>query len=144
MAASADLRIATPSARFGVPIARTLGNCLSGDVYALLADSFGTARTLDILLRARLVDAQEAVTAGFVGQVCEEDALDEAVAETVRTLLGHAPLSMWAAKRAITRLRRAAVSGVETDYIVAKVYGSRDFQQAVAGFGSGAPSWTGE
>src|SRR5262249_39539684 len=36
IAAACDLRIATPGARFGVPIARTLGNCLSMPNYARL------------------------------------------------------------------------------------------------------------
>lgn len=144
MAASCDLRIATLSARFGVPIARTLGNCLSGDVHALLADSLGPARTLDMLLRARLLTADEAFGAGFVGQVCAEDDLDEVLDATVGDLLRHAPLSMWAAKRAIARLRRARVAEVPTDDIVERVYGSKDFQRAVAGFGSGRPTWSGE
>src|SRR5512144_332728 len=34
--ACCDLRIATPDAKFGVPIARTLGNCLSMETYARL------------------------------------------------------------------------------------------------------------
>lgn len=144
MAASCDLRIATGSARFGVPIARTLGNCLSGEVYALLAELLGSARTMDMLLRARLLTAEEAGTAGFVGQVCAEDDLDEVLGATLSDLLGHAPLSMWAAKRALTRLRRAAVHHVDTDDIVARVYGSADFQRAVAGFGTQRPTWYGE
>ena len=36
IAAACDLRIATPGSRFGVPIARTLGNCLSMANYARL------------------------------------------------------------------------------------------------------------
>ena len=37
IAAACDLRVATPGSRFGVPIARTLGNCLSIANYACLA-----------------------------------------------------------------------------------------------------------
>ena len=56
-------------ARFGVPIARTLGNCLSMNSYSLLVHHLGPGRTLDMLLRARLLSADDAHAAGFVGEV---------------------------------------------------------------------------
>src|SRR5437588_11233480 len=53
-AAVCDLRVATRSARFGVPVASTLGNCLAMGTYALIVAHLGQARALDMLLRARL------------------------------------------------------------------------------------------
>ena len=44
IAAVCDLRIASADARFGLPIARTLGNCLSMENYARLAGLIGAAR----------------------------------------------------------------------------------------------------
>jgi enoyl-CoA hydratase/carnithine racemase len=41
IALACDLRVCTPAARFGVPIARTLGNCLSAANYARLVDPSG-------------------------------------------------------------------------------------------------------
>src|SRR5436309_3342096 len=41
LSVACDLRYATPAARFGAPIARTLGNCLSLKNYQYLAQSFG-------------------------------------------------------------------------------------------------------
>jgi enoyl-CoA hydratase/carnithine racemase len=144
LAAACDLRIATSASRFGVPIARTLGNCLSMDTYALLLGHLGPARTLDMLLRARLLGADEAHAAGFVTQhVDDADALDTALAETVDTLASHAPLSMWAAKQAISRLRRAGLPN--GDDIVSRVYGSADFQAAVRSFAAKERvTWKGE
>jgi len=140
LAASCDLRVATASARFGVPIARTLGNCLSMDTYALLVAHLGPARTLDMMLRARLLTGEQAHAAGFVGELTED--LDGAVAATVDTLAAHAPLSMWAAKQAVHRLRRAALP--DGDDLVRRVYGSADFARAVAAFSSRErPTWTG-
>ena len=49
LALSCDLRVCTPAARFGVPIARTLGNCLSAANYARLVDLIGPARTKDLI-----------------------------------------------------------------------------------------------
>ncbi|MBZ4016014.1 enoyl-CoA hydratase/isomerase family protein [Streptomyces purpurogeneiscleroticus] len=142
LASVCDLRIATRSSRFGAPIARTLGNCLSMNTMSLLVQHLGRARTLDLLLRARLLDAEEAAAAGFVTQLCEDDAVDAAVEETVRTLAGHAPLSMWAAKEAVARLRRAAVP--DGDDIVSTVFGSEDFHHGVDAFlRKERPRWTG-
>jgi enoyl-CoA hydratase/carnithine racemase len=45
-----DLRVCTPAARFGVPIARTLGNCLSAANHARLMDLIGPGRTKDLLM----------------------------------------------------------------------------------------------
>ncbi|RYE83175.1 MAG: enoyl-CoA hydratase, partial [Hyphomicrobiales bacterium] len=59
IACACDLRIATQSARFGFPVARTLGNCLSMANYARLASLLGPARVKDIIFTARLVEAEE-------------------------------------------------------------------------------------
>ena len=142
IAAVCDLRVATPSARFGVPIARTLGNCLSMNNYSLLVSQLGQARALDVLLRARLLTGEEAAAAGFVAELCAEDGLDEAVDAVVQTLLGHAPLSMWAAKEALRRLRRSTIpDGAD---IVSRVFGSDDFHRAVKAFSAKEPmAWEG-
>ncbi|MGY1604412.1 enoyl-CoA hydratase/isomerase family protein [Geodermatophilus sp. SYSU D00815] len=133
LAAVCDLRVATRSARFGIPIARTLGNCLSMNNYSLLLAHLGPAVTLDVLLRARLLTGEEAAAAGFVAELCDDDDLDGVVAGVAKTLLGHAPLSMWAAKEAVRRIRRSTLPG--GDDIVARVFGSADFHAAVAAFG---------
>jgi enoyl-CoA hydratase/carnithine racemase len=143
LAAACDLRIATGASRFGVPIARTLGNCLSMDTIALLVANLGRARSLDMLLRARLLDAAEAHAAGFVTQLVDDaEALDAALAETAAALASHAPLSMWATKQAVSRLRRAGLP--DGDDLVARVYGSADFASAVAAFArKERATWTG-
>ncbi|MEJ3655963.1 enoyl-CoA hydratase/isomerase family protein [Actinomycetes bacterium KLBMP 9759] len=143
IAAVCDLRIATAASRFGVPIARTLGNCLSMDTHALLVGHLGPARTLDMLLRARLLDAGSARAAGFVTQLVDAaEGLDAAVADTVTELAANAPLSMWAAKQSVARLRRAQLP--EGDDIVSAVYASADFAAAVHSFAAKErPTWTG-
>jgi enoyl-CoA hydratase/carnithine racemase len=137
IASVCDLRVATRSARFGVPIARTLGNCLSMNNYSLLMQHLGPARMLDVLLRARLLTGEEAAAAGFVAELCEDDELDAVTDGVVQTLLGHAPLSMWAAKEAVRRIRRATIP--QGDDIVSRVFGSEDFHTAVAAFASKQP-----
>ena len=132
LASVCDLRIATPSARFGVPIARTLGNCLSMNGYSVLLAQLGPSLALDLLLRARLLTGEEAHALGFVAELSAEDDLEATTESVVQTLLGHAPVSMWAAKEAVRRFRRAAIP--DGDDIVARAFGSEDFGRAVAAF----------
>lgn len=142
LAAVCDLRVADSSARFGVPVARTLGNCLSMNTYSLLAHHLGASRALDMLLRARLLSAEEAHAAGFVAELCEPAELEERVAEIAERLTRHAPLSMWAAKEAMRRLRLAALP--DGDDIVARVFGSDDFHAGVEAFlNKTRADWTG-
>ncbi|HEY3607282.1 MAG TPA: enoyl-CoA hydratase/isomerase family protein [Pseudonocardiaceae bacterium] len=142
LAAVCDLRVATRSARFGIPVARTLGNCLAMDTYALVVGHLGPARAMDMLLRARLFTGEEMHAAGFVAELCEEVELDERTASVVDRLAANAPLTMWAAKEAIRRLRQANLP--DGDDIVRTVYGSEDFQHGVASFlAKRKPRWQG-
>jgi enoyl-CoA hydratase len=142
LAAACDLRLATESSRFGVPIARTLGNCLSMNSYSLLVHHLGPGRTLDMLLRARLLSAADAHAAGFVGEVVPDGELDPALSALLDVLLNHAPLSMKAAGQAVARLRRANLP--DGDDLVREVFGSADFRAGVAAFVErGQASWTG-
>ncbi|QBR92848.1 enoyl-CoA hydratase/isomerase family protein [Nocardioides euryhalodurans] len=142
IASVCDLRIATTTAKFGAPIARTLGNCLSMNTYSLLVHHLGPARTLDMLLRGRSIDAASALAAGFVSEVCESDELDARVTETTDVLASHAPLTMWATKEAVRRLRTASIP--DGDDIVSTVFGSEDFRHGVASFmAKQKPTWSG-
>ena len=91
LAAACDLRVATESSRFGVPIARTLGNCLSMNSYSLLVHHLGPGRTLDMLLRARLLSAADAHAAGFVGEVVPDGELEPALSALLDVLLEPRP-----------------------------------------------------
>lgn len=131
IAACADLRLASPGSRFGVPIARTLGNCLSGDTLGLLIALLGRGRVVDMLLRARFIDADEALTAGFLGTVTDD--VDATTAEWAATLKGHAPLTMWSVKEIVRRLSDLG-GGIDDADAVERIYGSEDFHEAVRAF----------
>ncbi|MGH2819935.1 MAG: enoyl-CoA hydratase/isomerase family protein [Actinomycetota bacterium] len=142
ISAACDLRICTPRAKFGVPIARTLGNCLSMENYARMVALVGPARTKEILLLARFVSAEEALAAGLVMEVVDPDALDRRVEELCKLLAEHAPVTMRTTKEAIRRLRAAGLP--EGDDLVAEAFGSDDFHEGVGAFlERRAPRWTG-
>jgi enoyl-CoA hydratase len=131
-----DLRVCTPAAKFGVPIARTLGNCLSAANYARLVDLIGPARTKDLLFTGRLLDATEAASLGLVTRMAEPGEIDKAVRDLAAMIAANAPLSIRATKEAIRRLarqRRLAAEGEDED-VIASCYASDDFREGVAAF----------
>jgi enoyl-CoA hydratase len=133
IAVACDLRYCTPESRIGVPIARTLGNCLSMANYARLVDLVGPARTKELLYRARLVEGEEAARIGLVNEVVPKGRLDERVREVALELASHAPLTLRVTKEAVRRLqahRRLPAA----DDLVARAYMSADFREGVRAF----------
>ncbi|MFY0406394.1 enoyl-CoA hydratase [Solicola sp. PLA-1-18] len=142
LAAACDLRLATRSSRFGAPIAATLGNCLSANSQSFLLLHLGPSLTNDVLLRAKMLDAAACHQVGFVNELCDDDGLDDLVAEVTSTLTSHAPLTMWAAKEITRRARRRLL--VPDDDVVSRAFGSDDFHRAVQAFGTREPvRWEG-
>jgi enoyl-CoA hydratase/carnithine racemase len=142
IAACCDLRIATPGARFGVPIARTLGNCLSVANYARLVAALGMARAKKVLLLAENIDAEEALAGGFLVEIVQPTDLDKRVAELTDRLVHHAPITMGVTKEAMRRLLHAGF--LDGDDLVRQAFGSEDFRTGVAAFvEKKTPQWKG-
>ncbi len=138
-----DLRFATPAARFGAPIARTLGNALSIKNYQHIAEAFGDMRAKEMLLTARLLSAEEALHCGFLTAILEEDRLYAHVMEVAQQTSTLAPLTIWATKEAHRRLY-AQTYDVPFDDVIARVYGSHDFAEGVqAHIEKRKPQWRG-
>ena len=142
--AGADIRIATPDAKFGVPTARTLGNTLSMKNYAMFADLIGSSRVKELMFTARLMGAEEAHGAGFVHQIVPAAEIERHVAELAEKIASHAPLTLWSTKESLRRLQEARPLP-DGDDIVRKVYGSADFKEGVEAFvAKRPPRWTGK
>lgn len=145
LAIACDLRICGPEARFGAPIARTLGNCLSMENYARLINLIGPARTLEVVYTARLVGAEEARQIGLATEVVPGglEALEARVRDLATTIAGNAPLTLRVTKEAVRRLlaERGKLDG-EDLYLTC--YLSQDFREGVAAFlEKRAPRWQG-
>jgi enoyl-CoA hydratase len=144
IAGCCDLRIASRDMKFGFPIARTLGNCLSLASFSRLVYLVGPALVKDIVFRARLVEADEALAKGLVSELCgDQAALMARAEEIVRAVASHAPLTLQATKQAILRLRPEIAHGAGND-LVLMCYMSEDFREGMEAFlGKRKPVWKG-
>lgn len=135
IALACDLRVCSPEAQFGMPIARTLGNCLSAANYARLLDLLGPARVKDLLFTGRLIDATEAASLGLVTRMADATAIEAVVRGLVATIAANAPLTIRATKESIRRLQVGRrVDPAQTEDLIAACYGSDDFKEGVAAF----------
>lgn len=135
IALACDLRVCTPESRFGVPIARTLGNCLSAANYARLADLLGPARVKDLLVTGRLIDAAEAASLGLVTRTADAAAIDGVVAELAAAIAANAPLTIRATKEALRRIQEGRRPPADLiDDLIGDCYTSEDFREGVAAF----------
>ena len=142
IATACDFRIATPASRLGVPIARTLGNCLSMANLARLSAAFGVQRVKRMLLLAELLSAEEALACGYLQQVCEPAELTTAAAALCERLATLAPVTQQVTKQALQRLLMRALPDGED--LISQCYGSSDFHEGVDAFVAKiSPVWTG-
>jgi enoyl-CoA hydratase/carnithine racemase len=145
IALTCDLRIATPESSFGIPVARTLGNCLSGATYSRLVDALGPSLVKDMLLTGRFIPGTEALALGIVTRLEVGEGIDAAVRECALGIAANAPLTIRATKEMIRRivLARRLPSDADRD-VVAMCYASRDFREGVDAFvAKRRPKWSG-
>lgn len=143
IALACDLRYCTPKSQIGIPIARTLGNCLSMANYARLLDLLGPARLKEMIFRARLLTAQEALAAGLVNGVVQEGELDAHVRQVALEIAAHAPITIRVTKEAVRRLQAHRRLSEAEDLILA-AYMSEDFREGVRAFlEKRRPEWQG-
>lgn len=140
-----DLRVATPDSMFGVPIARTLGNCLSGDTCSRMLSVMGPARFKELMFTGRFIHAPEAHALGLVNRVVDAADIDHVVRELAAELSSRAPLTIRAVKELTRRLlaRQRLAPGEDRD-LIELCYMSADFHEGVAAFlAKRPPVWTG-
>jgi enoyl-CoA hydratase/carnithine racemase len=134
IAACCDLRLGSRAMKYGFPVARTLGNCLSLSSYARLVYLVGPALVKDIVFRARLVEGEEALAKGLVSELLDDQAaLMKRAEEIARVVASHAPLTLQATKEAVLRLRPGVPHGEGND-LVLMCYMSRDFKEGMNAF----------
>ena len=126
-----------------MPIARTLGNCLSVANHARLVAALGASRAKRVLLLAENLTAEETLAGGFVSEIVAAPDIDRRVGELTERLLRHAPVTMRVSKEAIRRLLHAGLPDGQD--LERSCYGSDDFRIGVKAFvDKREPQWTGK
>ena len=142
MSAACDLRVCTPDAYFGVPIAKTVGNCLSTANYARLVASLGAARTKALLFTADFMSSGEARALGFVVAVVEPNAFDAELDALCDRIATYAPITLQVTREAIRRIVGRSLA--DGDDLVRRAYESSDFHEGVTAFvEKRPPRWEG-
>jgi enoyl-CoA hydratase/carnithine racemase len=138
--------VATPESTFGIPVARTLGNCLSGASYCRLVDLAGARCAKELLFTGRLVGATEAHARGLINRIAAPDEIERAVRELALEISANAPLTLRASKEMIRRIlaKRRLAPGEDAD-LIELCYASADFHEGVSAFlAKRRPVWTGK
>ena len=138
IAMACDLRICSDRARFGVPVARTLGNCLAIGNTARLIDLVGPTLAREMLLTGRMIDAREAMAGGLATTVVPQVMLQEEVWRMATELSTRARSTIVATKGIMLRLRehRRPPMGVDDD-LIRDCYASPEFKEGVDAFLNG-------
>ncbi|MFI5267545.1 MAG: enoyl-CoA hydratase [Chloroflexota bacterium] len=145
MAVSCDLRIMAKSARIGVPVSRTLGNCLSIRYSQRVVNLIGPANTKRLIYSAMLVPAAEAVGWGLANEAIDDASFAEHIQQTAERLAQQAPITMRVTKEQARRIaNRGRMPEDASDDLVAEAYTSHDFHEGVEAFlAKRQPHWTG-
>ena len=144
LASVCDLRYASPNARFGLPIGRTLGNCLSIKNYRHIAESFGAMRAKEMLFTGRLLSAEEAVKCDYLTALIAEERLFSHVEDVAQQISTIAPLTIRGTKEAHRRLSMNQPDPAFDDMLT-RMYESADFAEGVRAYlEKRKPEWTGK
>jgi enoyl-CoA hydratase/carnithine racemase len=149
LALACDLRLALDGITLGMPPAK-LGLVYSHTGVRRFLDAIGAARTRELFLLGRYIDASTALAWGLVNRVAGEQELAREELELARELAGNAPLAQTGNKRVIGALLAAEGElprDVEDELIELRraSFASADLREGMRAFGERrTPRWRGE
>jgi enoyl-CoA hydratase/carnithine racemase len=148
LAIACDLRIAADTAQLGMPPAK-LGVVYSTAGLNRFLSTIGGARTRELFLIGRRIDAATAERWGLVNSVVEAETLPDAALALASEIAGNAPLSLRGNKAGIRELvaARGALDPVIADVLAAErraAFESEDLREGLRAFGEKRPpEWRG-
>ena len=147
LALTCDLRICAGGAKLGMPPAK-LGLIYGHTGLQKFLDVIGLARTKELFLTGRNLDAARAEQIGLVHEVVEGDQLESAGVELAAEIAANAPLSATGNKHAIEMLNANPVLSEKQERELIELrescFRSEDFREGIKAFGEKRkPRWTG-
>jgi enoyl-CoA hydratase/carnithine racemase len=148
LALACDLRVALADIQLGMPPAK-LGLVYSHTGVRRFIDAIGAARTRELFLLGRYIDAPTALAWGLVNRVAPAAELELLALEVARELAGNAPLSQTGNKRVIAALLGAEgelPAEVEAELIELRraSFASQDMREGMRAFAERRPPrWRG-
>jgi enoyl-CoA hydratase/carnithine racemase len=137
IATACDFRISTNDARFGIPVAKTLGNCLSPSNLSWIAYHLGVPMVKRMLLSAELIKAPELLSSGYLHQTTTPDAITELTEVLASKLVALAPVTQKASKLTLARLIESNLP--DCTELMRQTYNSVDFKEGGNAFLEGRP-----
>jgi enoyl-CoA hydratase/carnithine racemase len=148
LAVTCDLRLAASGAKLGMPPAK-LGLIYSHTGLMKFIDTIGPARTRELFLTGRNLDAERAEQIGLVNEVVEPERLEQVAIELAGEIASNAPISMKGNKEIIRRLTSfpRLTEDAERQVIDLRLssFSTEDFREGVRAFGEKRkPKWRGQ
>lgn len=143
MAVSCDLRMMGRSARIGIPVARTLGNCLSIQNAERLVNLIGAANAKHLIFSAELLGAEVAHEWGLANEVIDDATFKQHVESSAERIAAHAPITLRVTKEQARRIaQHGRMPADAADDLIVAAYMSEDFREGVDAFlNKRPPQW---
>jgi enoyl-CoA hydratase len=136
LAMACDLIVASETAQFGQP-ETGLGVMPGAGGTQLLARSIGKAKTMDVVLTGRFLDASEAERAGLVARVVAREAWLEEAKRVAGEIAAKGPVAQRLAKEAVNRAFETTLSaGLDVERkLFHLAHSTEDAKEGLAAFG---------
>lgn len=140
LAISCDWRMASATARLGMPAAR-LGVVYSPEGLRRFLEVMGPARLRQLFITGRPVDAARALELGLVDEVVPPEQLTARCQETVADVTAAAPGAVSATRAAVAMLESALMpeAGQDVERLRRTAYASPEFREGLAAFAERRP-----
>lgn len=141
---ASDICVCTPRSRFGAPMARTLGNCLSIANMKRVVRGVGDRVARTLLLTGSMIDARTALQRGLVFEVMDPTEFEGGVKHLVTRIRENSRSSIRAFKRALRALAQPEAHDLKREDVelIEGCYGSADFREGARAFQEKrAPAW---